>query len=282
MTAKVGIIGYPVGHSVSPAFQQAAFRFVGLDIQYVRWETPPEKLSERVTVLLEPEVWGANITVPHKQAIMSMLDDVDPSAITIGAVNTIVKRDGSLLGYNTDAAGFSRGLQEDSGMDPAGTRVLILGSGGSARAVAFALTSQGVADLTIASRTRSRARELAAELPFQRADMVSTLPWDERELVSTSRYDLIVNCTPYGMRGSLLEGLMPPVSSLLEPGVLVYDLVYNPQETPLLIAAKNQGADTVGGLSMLVYQGAMSFELWTGMKAPVDVMMLAAREQLLK
>lgn len=279
MTTRVGIIGYPLGHSVSPAFQQAAFDSLGLDVRYEVWATPPDGLAERMGALRSQDVLGANVTVPYKEDVLPYLDELDGAAKRIGAVNTIVHRGGRLLGYNTDAEGFLRALAE-VGFSPRGKQAIILGAGGSARAVGDALASAGAAGLLLLNRTVSRATEVAEALSA-RGVLVEVRRWPPGAREESPRSpDLLVNCTPYGMKGGDLDGQAPNVAGLIAPSTLVYDLVYNPPETPLIRLAKKQGARTLGGLAMLVHQGAAAFRLWTGKEAPVDVMFRAARAAL--
>jgi shikimate dehydrogenase len=278
MTARVGIIGHPLGHSISPAFQQAAFDHLEMDAVYERWATPPEALAARVRGLRQSDYLGANVTIPYKQDVIPLLDEIDPLAARIGAVNTIVNLDQRLYGYNTDADGFLRSLREEAGFEPTGKTALIVGAGGAARAVAFALADANIDRILIVNRTPQRAQELA------RAVVSATGARVESDSLPPSgaptRFDLIVQCTSIGMRGSPEDGRTPPIEALLQPGVLVCDLVYNPLETPLLRLAKQKGAKTLGGLGMLVYQGAAAFTLWTGREAPIGVMYAAAREAL--
>ena len=277
-TRRAGIIGYPLGHSVSPAFQQAAFDHHGLDVRFEVWETPPDALREVVTGLRAPDALGASVTVPHKAAVIPLLDRLSEPARRVGAVNLIVNRDGLLEGHNTDTTGFLRALREDGAFDPAGKRVLLLGSGGAARAVAHILLDQGVAALTIANRTPERARQLANDLGDGAA--LSAVSLEPSELAVDGGWHLIVNCTTLGMRHSDGEKRSPIPSASIPSGALVYDLVYNPQETPLLREAKRAGARTLGGLPMLIYQGAEAVQLWTGKEAPLTVMFQAARRAL--
>ncbi|MBI2910420.1 MAG: shikimate dehydrogenase [Chloroflexi bacterium] len=277
MTAKVGLIGYPIKHSISPQFQQAAFDYYGLDTRYELWEVDNAGLPDLVTGLRAPDKLGANVTVPHKEAVLPLVDELDPLAQRIGAVNTIVNREGALAGHNTDARGFLRALREEARFEPAGKRVVVLGAGGAARGVAFALAGAGVKSLAIINRSRERAEGLAAAL----APLAEALPWSvptqSRALRSA---ELIVNCTSIGMRHGPTEGRSPVPSEVIPRKALVFDIVYNPLETPLLREAKKAGAATLGGLSMLVYQGAASFELWTRRQAPLEVMFEAARKAL--
>ena len=280
MGQRVGIFGYPLAHSISPAFQQAAFDHLSLPVRYDAWPTPPEELGSQVQKLRDEEFLGANVTVPHKEAVMPLLDGVDPWAELIGAVNTIVNDQGQLMGYNTDADGFITALREHAGMEPRGKRVLMLGAGGSARAAAFALVKGGVASITLANRTLRRAESLARDVR-KLSSVVTVVPLDGGPLERAGeRADLIVNCTSMGMLHGDAEGRTPIDRRLIPPGALVYDLVYNPPETPLLREARRAGATTLGGLPMLVYQGAASFERWTGSPAPVEVMFRAAESAL--
>lgn len=271
-----GIIGYPLGHSVSPAFQQAAFDALSIPVRYERWPTPPEELAPRLLSLHNERILGANVTVPHKEHVAPLMDHVDPLAVRIGAINTIVNRAGHLTGYNTDAPGFLRSLTDDAGFDPKGKRVLVLGAGGAARAVVFGLAEAGAKSIVISNRTAARAEELAAAVRGTGAGGLATLTWGQ----GLPDADLIVNTTTIGMKGGPGEGQSPLAAKHIPRGALVCDLVYNPQETPLLAAACAAGARPLGGLPMLVYQGAIAFELWTGRKPPVDLMFAAARKAL--
>ena len=276
MTSTVGIIGYPLRHSASPAFQQAAFDHLGIDARYLAWETPPDAIAERMASLRGPGLLGANVTVPHKQAVAPFLDEVSQAAQDTGAVNTIVNREGRLTGHNTDVTGFLRALQVDAGFQAQGKRVLVLGAGGSARAVVYGLLKEGAGRVTIANRTVERAHRLIEALGNPgNTDAVLLEP---AEL--SSGWDLIVNCTTLGMRHAPGKKETPLPSGAIPASSLVYDLVYNPEETPLLQAAANAGARTLGGLPMLIYQGAEAFRLWTGQEAPVEVMFQAARQAL--
>ncbi len=280
MTITVGIIGYPLGHSISPAFQQAAFDFYGLDMRYVAWETPPESIAQRVEALRSDDILGANVTVPHKEAVQPYLDRLSDLAERTGAVNTIVNRSGVLEGHNTDVTGFMRALREDGDFDPKGKRVLLMGAGGVAKAAANALMDAGVVSLTIANRMveLDMAQRLVAALGGGTA--LEAIPLEREALVVRNGWDLIVNCTILGMWHGPGEDESPLPGDLIPPNALVYDVVYNPENTPLLRAAARAGASTLSGLSMLVYQGAESFRLWTERDAPMKVMFDAARRAL--
>ena len=282
MTKRLGIIGYPIRHSISPVFQQAALDYLALDATYQAWQVEPQSLARFIEGLRTPETLGMNVTVPHKEAVMAYLDLIDDWAETAGAVNTIVNRGGELTGHNTDGSGFVRALEEHGHFSPEGARVLIIGAGGSAKGVAHALARAGVASITIANRTVSRAESLAGTVSRLGLEVGAIpLPPQGGKLVSAAaNADLVVNCTTLGMKHGPGESSSPIESKHIPPNALVYDLVYNPPETPLLREARLAGAAAIGGLPMLVYQGAAAFELWTGREAPVDVMLEAARRAL--
>ncbi len=278
MTARVGIIGYPLGHSVSPIFQQAAFDHFGIDARYEAWPTSEDALKGRVENLRVEGALGANVTVPYKQAVMPLLDMVESGAEKIGAVNTIINRDGRLVGLNTDATGFMRSLEEEAGCDPSGKGILVIGAGGAARAVAFGLAAKLPQEILIVNRSPERAIELAEVI--QRETGVRTIGGGFDNVTPGISYPIIVHCSTVGMAGGPDPAGVPPTDLTLTPDVLVCDLVYNPRMTPLLRMAQEKGAQTLGGLGMLVYQGAAAFELWTQREAPIDIMFAAAEEAL--
>jgi shikimate dehydrogenase len=270
------VIGQPLSHSLSPAIFQAAFDATGVDARYEKWPTPPEDIEARVTSLREDGVLGANVTIPHKETVIPYLNRLDPLARRIGAVNTIVNEGGRLAGYNTDVPGFARSLREDAAFDASGCRAAVLGAGGAARAIVVALIDDGAARIDIVGRTAARVDTLVSDL---RAHAVTTAlaAGDETSLREA---DLIVNCTPLGTRGSAGEGRSAIEASSIPRRAVVFDLVYNPPDTPLVLAAREAGARGVSGLGMLVYQAAESFRLWTGQDAPTDVMFEAGRAAL--
>ncbi len=280
MTKRIFLIGHPVGHSVSPAFQQAALDHLSIDARYEAMDVPESAVSEAVGSLRNVDVLGANVTVPHKEAVIPFLDEVTQEARLIGAVNTIENRSGKLVGHNTDARGFLASLREEANFDPRGKAALMLGAGGSAKAVAIALAGEGVENIVVANRTLERAEALAESIrPLGVPATAAPLSDDSlREAAARSR--LIVNCTSLGMTGGPGEGQTPIGADVIPPYALVCDLVYNPRVTPLLRAAESAGARALGGLPMLVYQGAAAFEIWTGREAPVKVMFKAAEEAL--
>ncbi len=276
MNSEMGVIGSPIGHSVSPAFQQAALDQAGINATYLAYDVLAEELRAFVQGLREPGVLGINITTPHKGAVIPFLDEMDDWATAAGAVNTIVAREGRLTGHNTDGVGFLRALRDEAGFSPEGRCALVLGAGGSARAVVLALSRSNVAGLTIANRTLSKAETLA-ELAQQNGVSASAMGLDQDSLTTVAKEaDLIVNCTSIGMVRGPDENGAPLLRDQIPPSALVNDLVYNPKETPLLREAEAAGAKTLGGIYMLVYQGASAFEMWTGKPAPVSVMLEAA------
>jgi len=280
VTLKVGIFGYPISHSISPPMHQAAFDNAGIPAVYEAWETAPEKLGATVAALRADGVLGANVTVPHKQAVIANLDEVDDLARRIGAVNTIVHDRGKLRGTNTDARGFIDSLREYGGIEPSGADAVLVGAGGAARAAAHALAESGVGSLVIGNRTLERAEALAAEISTLSVGARAVSLTDASFADACGAADLIVNSTSVGMLHGPAEGASPVPNGAIREGCVVYDMVYNPPDTPLLSAASDAGARAVGGLPMLVYQGAAAWEMWTGRDAPVDVMMAAARRAL--
>jgi shikimate dehydrogenase len=291
MVTYIGLIGYPLKHSVSPYFQQAALDYYGLDIRYEAWETTPAKLPGIVKNLKEPQNLGANVTVPYKQTVLPLLDGVDDLASSIGAVNTIVKKEDKLVGSNTDAYGFIEALDKERHFDPGGKKVVMLGAGGVARAVSFALLQRKIAALAITDGIFERASVLAEDLVGHSGEAssrskdsepsIGAFEWQNLGSARTlAGCNLIVHCTTIGMKDSPQEGQSPLRLEVIPKDVLVYDMVYNPSLTPLLRLAQEAGADTLGGLPMLVYQGAASFKLWLGKEAPVDIMLERAKEML--
>ncbi|MFN0093391.1 MAG: shikimate dehydrogenase [Dehalococcoidia bacterium] len=270
-----GIIGFPVAHSLSPVFQMAAFRECGLGVDYLKWETPADLLAARVLRLREPDCLGANVTIPHKEAVIPLLDELGGQSARVGAVNTVVNRQGRLFGFNTDGPGFVSALRNECGFDAGGKRCLLLGAGGASRGIAFALAEARAAGITITNRTVDRAARLAdAVASATGLEVMAGAAADVRQ------FDLVVNCTSVGMHGGPDPDGLAADPKGMGPGSLAVDIVYAPEETPFLRAAVAAGVRTLGGLPMLIYQGALAFELWTGVHAPVDVMFEAARKVL--
>jgi shikimate dehydrogenase len=266
---------------LSPLIQGVAFAHHALSERYELWETETSQLEERVRSLRARDCLGANVTIPHKEAVIPYLDELDALAEKTGAVNTIVSRQGRLLGHNTDVTGFARALTEES-FSAQGRRAVLLGAGGAARAVGVALVEAGVAEIVLSDIVPGRSEALAATLRSLATGTAvhACAPDDESFRKATTACRLLVNCTPVGMRHSGSEGQLPLAEEMIPPGALVFDLVYNPLVTPLLAAARARGARVIGGLSMLVYQAAASFKLWTGLAAPEGLMLAAAQRAL--
>ncbi len=275
MTKQLGVIGYPLSHTLSPIFQQAALDYHAVPVTYSAWPTPPTQLGPTVDRLRGPQYMGFNITIPHKEHLLTLVDEVDDMARNIGAVNTVVNRRGKLAGCNTDAYGFIKSLKEKADFDPRGKTVLLLGAGGAARAAAYGLAGEGIDRLIIANRTLERADSLAKDA----GDILRRIEVVPLEQVTPDAH-LIINSTSVGMASGNAAGRSPLPSASIPPDTLAYDMVYSAADTPFLSAAKEAGSRVLGGLWMLIYQGAAAFELWTGRKAPVDVMYRAARQAL--
>jgi shikimate dehydrogenase len=266
-TAVYGIIGHPVKHSLSPLMQTEAFKEAGIDAVYVPFEVEPENLEEAVSGLRALSVKGFNVTVPHKERVAELLDFLTEDAEVLGAVNTVKNENGELTGYNTDAEGFLRSLIEE-GVELSGKKVLMFGAGGAARAVGYALLKGGVKFLNIVNRNFSRAKAVAELLGKRGNVLVYPLRKPTIEVLLKDA-DIIVNTTSVGMKED-----DPPLFdySKIPEGITVVDIIYNPPETPLLKAARERGCKTVNGLGMLIHQGAVAFEIWTGKEAPVEKM----------
>ena len=276
LVKRLGIIGFPIGHSISPVFQQAALDHFELDASYTSWEVPPGDLDRFINDIRCPDLIGINVTVPHKESVISLIDDIDDWALRAGAVNTIVNRNGRLIGYNTDGIGFLRGLRHNQEFDLNGKTILVIGAGGAARGVILALSSESIGHLIIANRTLERAQTLvniAQEIGV--SSQAISLDWQELSLAA-AQSSLIINCTSVGMAHTPEENISPLLIQQIPPTCLVYDLVYNPLETQLLREAARAGAATMNGIKMLVYQGAESFERWFEKTAPVRIMLDAA------
>lgn len=268
MRRRVGLIGNPVAQSLSPAFQQVAFDAAGIETTYELWLTEDHELTERIESLRAPEFIGANVTVPHKPAACAAVDELSHRARRAGAVNTIINRDGTLIGDNTDIPGFLAPLQERS-LDLSQTNVVVLGAGGAARGVVVALLDAGCRSITVANRTASRAEELRNDLESS----IQTVSLGEDLGAALAEATLLVNSTAMGWDEDDLP-MEREQLALLHSGATVYDLTY--KQTPILTAAAAAGYETIDGLPMLVHQGAESFRLWTGKDAPIDAMWSAA------
>ena len=272
-TKVLGIIGHPVAHSLSPLMQNAALKALGLDYIYVPFAVEPQNLSAAVNGLRALGIHGFNVTIPHKTAIIPLLDRVSPEAELSGAVNTVCREDGLFVGYNTDGIGFIKSLVDDLVFNPDGATVLILGAGGAARGAVAALCGAGVTKIIVANRTRSKGEALVDTFRGKYSHVKFAL--SSQETAELDEYlreaKLIVNTTSVGMNGSSFECL--DVDAFL-PDARVYDMVYSPPETPLLVAARGRNLFCANGLGMLAAQGEAAFSLWTGMDPPCGLMKL--------
>lgn len=268
-TRLVCLLGHPVGHSRSPVMHNAAFLAQGIDMRYLAFDVLPEALPAAVAGLRALGVVGANVTVPHKETVVPLLDAVDPLALRIGAVNTIVNRQGVLTGYNTDIDGFLTALEQAGGRSPRGAHCLVLGAGGAARAVVAGLAQAGASDIVVYNRTASRARDLCAAA--ESWSMAPCHPVGESGLRrAAEEADIIVNATSLGL-GDTVKLSPLPVDTIRGRQVIM-DLTYGPRPTALIQRARSVGAIGVDGVEMLVQQAAGSYYLWTGRPAPVERM----------
>jgi len=267
-TEVYGIFGYPVEHTFSPGMHNAAFAHVGMDACYVPFAVSPDRLAEAVRGVLPLGIRGLNITVPHKEKVIPLLDELTEDARLIRAVNTIAVRDGRLIGHNTDGRGFLRSLREETAFRPKGKTVLIIGSGGAARAVGFSLALAGAGEIMVSDTDHEKAVRLAKDI--RERTTARTVAVKIAKLAQAMDVaPCVVNATPLGLKKT---DPLPVPRECIRAGQLVCDLVYNPPLTGLLKAAKTRGASTLSGIGMLLYQGVIAFEIWSGRRAPVPVM----------
>ncbi|HDP69362.1 MAG TPA: shikimate dehydrogenase [Actinobacteria bacterium] len=276
-TKLVGIIGYPLEHTLSPTIQNAAFAHLGLNWCYLALTVESKHLEDALNGLCAIKNFvGANVTMPYKEKVFSSLDEVSSYAQIVGAVNTLHIRDDKIIGYNTDGRGFLTALVQDGGYNPKDKNVLIVGAGGAARSIAVTLALSGVNELKLLNRTRARAEELHFLLRNNFPCEVKVFDFqDDLESIFSSA-ELIINATPIGMS----EEAYPFPVELISNKHFICDLIYKPLETPLLAAAKKIGVKTMGGLSMLLHQGAAAFEIWTNLNPPLEVMRRAIKDVL--
>lgn len=278
-TKVCGLIGDPVEHSLSPSIQNAAFDHLGLDYVYAVFPVTRSNLKKAVAGMRSLGLHGLNVTMPHKTDVTRYLDELDETAKSVGSVNTILNSDGRLIGYTTDGIGALRALRY-GGVDPSGKKIVLLGAGGASRSVSFTLVREAK-EFIILNRTSEKAERLVHDITTLLGDSAKVTAGrltDENVEKELRDADILVNATSVGMHPKEQE--TPVDRKLLRPGLVVFDLVYEPLETRLLREAAQVGAKTVDGLSMLVHQGAASFEIWTGVKAPIEAMMKAAAREL--
>lgn len=267
------VIGHPIKHSMSPVMHNSAFKYLGMDCSYVALDIKPEGIEHFIKSLRYSNILGVNVTIPHKSAVINYLDELSEEAKFLKAVNTIRINEDKLIGYNTDVYGFEKCLE---GIDVAKSSALLIGSGGAGRAVAYALCKLNVKELFITNRTEEKAKDLIKSLTDVFKKDIRLIPFNRLE--SLGRMDIIVNATPLGMEGIEEELYIP--YSLIGEGTTAIDLVYNPPKTKFLKIAESLGAKTLNGIKMLVYQGAESFKIWTGIDPPIEKMEEAIKEYL--
>ena len=274
-TTLVGVIGKPVKHSLSPAMLNAAFREAKINWVYTAFETPEEKLADAIGGIRALGIAGLSVTMPHKAKVCSLLDEISDSAQTLNAVNCIVNDAGKLKGHNTDGDGFLDAVKHDAGLDVAGKKVLVVGSGGSARSIIYSLGKAGAAEIAVINRTKKKALD-ALELAGPIGRYV-----EENEISEVvSEANLVINATPVGMSDTGGTANFPIEPNLFSKGQLAVDLIYHPISTPWMEALRDREVETHGGLSMLIFQAARAFKLWTGKEAPVDAMRKAAVHEI--
>ncbi len=275
-TKLYGIFGYPVEHTFSPGMHNAAFKKLQMNACYVPFAVHPDNLRAAAKAVLPLGICGLNITVPHKQNIIASLDDLSEEARLIGAVNTIQIDDGKLIGHNTDGRGFIRSLRDNAGYDPKGKTIFLIGSGGAARAVGFSLALSGVRQLFLYDVDFRKSETLARDI--RRKTHIDARALSAENIApAANKAGCLINATPLGLKKT---DALPLSGKLIQKRHLVCDLVYNPPETKFMKTAKDRGATTLSGLGMLLYQGVIAFEIWTGIKAPVRIMKDALTRQI--
>jgi len=275
---RLGVLGDPVAHSLSPQMQKAALEACQIDMQYGRFQISPGELGEALKLIRALDFVGANLTAPHKIAACAFMHELDANARRVGAVNTIKLENAKLRGYNTDGKGFARAIRQEFAIDLRDLRVMILGTGGAARAIAMQCAKENCERLVIINRTVEKANQLAGELreffagprvlgPVAR---LQAIPWEESSIrFQIAHLDLIVHATPLGLNRS---DPSPIPARLLAPHLMIYDTVYGETRTAFVSAAVEAGARSANGLAMLVHQGALAFEIWFERDAPIEVM----------
>jgi len=276
-TRICGVIGDPIEHSLSPAMHNAAFKEAGLDIVFVAFTVAADKVEDAAKGMRSLNILGLNVTMPHKNKIIPYLDKLDPIAKYLMSVNTILNKNGSLSGYNTDGTGAMQALHQN-GVNLKGKKMLLLGGGGAARAIAFAAAKE-VDRLVILNRTPKKSQEFAKALSQKLDKKIEGQALSSQSIQKQMQdTQILINATSVGMNPHEKISLIPP--KLIKPTQTVLDIVYNPLQTKLLEDAKRAGAKTINGVEMLIHQGAASFEIWTSQPAPIETMRKAITNQL--
>jgi len=274
---RAGVIGWPLATSLSPQFQQAALDALGIEARFEAWPTAPSELAARLDGMRRPDCAGACVTVPHKEAVMAALDEIDATALEIGAVNWIIRRGDKLIGYNTDSPGFVAALRARHGFEFADKRALVFGAGGAARAVIYGLRGAGASAAAIVNRTAASAVKLVERFQTAEFKMATAISLEDAARQTGAQFDLIVNASSVGMTGEAADAELPldGAADLITNRPLVYDLVYSPPQTPFLTQLAPLASDFSNGLSMLIYQGAAGFEIMFNQTPPIDAMFAA-------
>ena len=275
-----GIIGYPLSHTLSPSMHNFIYQKLGIDVEYKKWEISPNNLKSHIEKINNENFIGANITVPYKEKIVSLLDEIRNEAKFTGAVNTIVKNNNKLIGYNTDVYGIEQTLDIKLKNDVINNAV-IFGAGGAAKAAFFVLLQRGLNNLTIVNRTKSNALKMISKFNNVNCDQ-TIINLNEKSQIKSAclSADLIINTTILGMKNSGYEDISPIDSTFIDSNSVIFDMVYNPTKTPLIKIALERNANIIEGLNMLVYQALKSIELWTGIRPSFDDMYSKCKEIL--
>ena len=275
-----GIIGYPLSHTLSPSMHNFIYQKLGIDVEYKKWEISPNNLKSHIEKINNENFIGANITVPYKEKIVSLLDEIRNEAKFTGAVNTIVKNNNKLIGYNTDVYGIEQTLDIKLKNDVINNAV-IFGAGGAAKAALFVLLQRGLNNLTIVNRTKSNALKMISKFNNVNYDQ-TIITLNEKSQIKSAclSADLIINTTILGMKGSGYEDISPIDSTFIDSNSVIFDMVYNPTKTQLIKIALERNANIIEGLNMLVYQAIKSIELWTGIRPSFDDMYSKCKEIL--
>ena len=275
-----GIIGYPLSHTLSPSMHNFIYQKLGIDVEYKKWEISPNNLKSHIEKINNENFIGANITVPYKEKIVPLLDEIRNEAKFTGAVNTIVKNNNKLIGYNNDVYGIEQTLDIKL-MNDVINNAVIFGAGGAAKAALFVLLQRGLNNLTIVNRTKSNALKMISKFNNVNCDQ-NIITLNEKSQIKSAclSADLIINTTILGMKGSGYEDISPIDSTFIDSNSVIFDMVYNPTKTPLIKIALERNANIIEGLNMLVYQAIKSIELWTGIRPSFDDMYSKCKEIL--
>ena len=275
MTMHLAVIGDPIAHSKSPLMHNAALVELGIEGEYVPVHVSREDLGSAIARMKELGFRGINVTIPHKVEVMNYIDQIDESAARIGAVNTIVNENGILTGYNTDGIGYVRSLKDETRIDLRGKSIMVLGAGGAARGIVYALAQEEPKNIVIVNRSEDKALQMVEE--WKSIVNITALAMDQVQSLMPAM-DVVINTTSIGMHPHVSQSVIDP--EIIPAGIIVSDLIYNPLTTELLKKSQERGCIIHGGLGMFVNQGAYALEYWTGMPAPIESMRTAVLKSL--